>query len=83
MLQDQKEAATRNQVKCLQDSVVIDFPSRDRNADNTRNIISTRTNRNVVATQKLARNINLKKLHKNNVVTQLSMSQHNYSSQHT
>ena len=50
MLQDQNEAATRNQVKWLQDSVATDFPSRDRNVDNTRNIVATRTNINVVAT---------------------------------
>ena len=50
MLQHQNEAATRNQVKWRQDYVAIDFLGRDRNADNTRNIVPTRTNRNVVAT---------------------------------
>ena len=40
MSQDQKEAATRNQVQWRQDSVAIDFPGHDRNADNTRNIVA-------------------------------------------
>ena len=64
MSQHQNEAATRNQVKWRQDSIVTDFLGRDRNANNTRNIVAARTNRN-------------------DVVTQLSMSQHNYSSKHT
>ena len=83
MSQHQNEAATRNQVKWRQDSVVTDFPGRDRNADNTRNIVATRTNRNAITTYKLSRDTNLKKLHRNNVATQLSMLQHNYSSKHT
>ena len=83
MSQDQNEAGIRNQVKWRQDSVATDFPGRDRNADNTRNIVATRTNRNAVATYKLSRDTNLKKQHRNSVATQLSMSQHNYSSNHT
>ena len=50
MSQDQNEAAIRNQVKWRQDSVATDFPGHNRNANNTRNIVATRTNRNVVAT---------------------------------
>ena len=46
----QNEAATRNQVNWRQDSVATDFLGRDRNADNTRNMVATRTNRHVVAT---------------------------------
>ena len=43
MSQDENEAATRNQVKWRQDSVATNFPGRDINADNTRNIVATRT----------------------------------------
>ena len=50
MSQHKNEAATRNQVKWRKDSVGIDFPGRDRNADNTRNIVATRTNRNTGVT---------------------------------
>ena len=69
MSEHQNEAATRNRVKWRKDPVATDFPGRDRNADNARNIVSTRTNRNVVATYKLGHGINLKKLHINNVAT--------------
>ena len=44
------EAAIRNQVKWRQDSIATDFLGRDRNTDNTRNIVATRTNRNAVTT---------------------------------
>ena len=60
-----------------------DFPCRNKNADNTRNIVATRTNENTVVTLKLGRDTNLKKLHRKNVATQLSMSQHNRSSKNT
>ena len=50
MSQHENEAATRNQVKWRQDFVATDFLGRDINADNTRNIVVTRTNINVVAT---------------------------------
>ena len=43
MSQDQNEAVARNQVKWQQDSVAIDFPGRDRNADNTKNIVAKKT----------------------------------------
>ena len=43
MSQDQNEAAIRNQVKWRQDFVATNFPGRDRNIDNTRNIVATRT----------------------------------------
>ena len=43
MSQDQNEAAIRNQVKWRQDFVMIDFPGRDTNADNTRNIVAKTT----------------------------------------
>ena len=52
MSQHKNEVATRNQVKWRQDSVAIDFPGRDRNADNTRNTVATRTNGNAVTTLK-------------------------------
>ena len=83
MSQHQNEAAIRNQVKWRQESIATDFPGRDRNADNTRNIVAIRTNRKVVVIYKLSRDTNLKKLHINTFATQLSMSQHNYSSKHT
>ena len=83
MLQHKNEATTRNQVKWRQDSIATDFPGRDRNADNTRNIVVTRTNKNAITTKKLGHDTILKKLNINNVATQLSMSQHNCSSKHT
>ena len=50
MSQHQNEAATRNQVKWRQDLIVTEFPGRDRNVDNTRNIVATRTNKNAIVT---------------------------------
>ena len=50
MSQHQNEVAIRNEVKWRQDFVTTDFPSRDKNANNTRNMVATRTDINTIVT---------------------------------